>query len=374
MQNILMIDLYGQYLKLKTEIDEAIQEVIRSSVFIKAGKVIDFEKQLSQFIGAEVITCGNGTDALQIAFMALGLQPGDEVITTPFTFVSTVEVLVLLGLKPVFADVDSATFNINTDGIERLITSRTKAILPVHLFGQCACMESIMETAGRYGLYVIEDSAQAIGTNYFFKDGTIKNAGTIGNIGTTSFFPSKGLGAFGDGGAIFCNDKGLAAKMRSIANHGMVEKYQYENIGLNSRLDNIQAAILEVKLRYLEEHINARQKAAAFYDENLKNIDRLFLPGKVGYSNHTYHQYTVRTKLRDKLKTFLKENGIPSAVYYPKPLHLQKAYQFLGYTKGDFPIGEKLSETVLSLPVHTELTEKQLLFITNKIKEFFKKY
>ncbi len=374
MQNILMVDLYGQYLKLKTEIDEAIQEVIRSSVFIKAGKVVDFEKQLSQFIGAEVITCGNGTDALQIAFMALGLQPGDEVITTPFTFVSTVEILVLLGLKPVFADVDSATFNINTDGIERLITPRTKAILPVHLFGQCACMESIMETAGRYGLYVIEDSAQSIGTDYFFEDGTTKHAGTIGNIGTTSFFPSKGLGAFGDGGAIFCNDKGLAAKMRSIANHGMAEKYQYENIGLNSRLDNIQAAILEVKLKYLEEHINARQKAAAFYDENLKNIDRLFLPGKVGYSNHTYHQYTVRTKLRDELKTFLKENGIPSAVYYPKPLHLQKAYQFLGYTEGDFPIGEKLSETVLSLPMHTELTEKQLLFITTKIKEFFKKY
>ncbi|VAW12697.1 Aminotransferase, DegT/DnrJ/EryC1/StrS family [hydrothermal vent metagenome] len=374
MQNILMVDLYGQYLKLKTEIDEAIQEVIRSSVFIKTGKVVDFERQLSQFMGAEVITCGNGTDALQIAFMALGLQPGDEVITTPFTFVSTVEVLVLLGLKPVFADVDSATFNINTDGIERLITSKTKAILPVHLFGQCACMESIMGIAGRYGLYVIEDSAQAIGTTYFFKNGTAKNAGTIGNIGTTSFFPSKGLGAFGDGGAIFCNDKGLAVKMRSVANHGMTEKYQYENVGLNSRLDNIQAAILEVKLKYLGEHINARQKAAAFYDENLKNIDRLFLPGKAGYSNHTYHQYTVRTKLRNELKIFLEENGIPSAVYYPKPLHLQKAYRFLGYTEGDFPIGEKLSETVLSLPMHTELTEKQLIFITNKVKEFFKKY
>ncbi len=372
MDKIYMSDIYGQYLHMKHEIDSAIQDVIKSTQFIKSGKVLDFEKKLAGYLNTNVVTCGNGTDALQIAFMALELQPGDEVITTPFTFVSTVEVLALLNLKPVFVDVLPGTFNMDVSQVEGAITSKTKAILPVHLFGQCADMESILNIANKYNLRVVEDAAQALGTEYIFKDASKKMAGTIGTVGCNSFFPSKNLGAFGDGGALFSDDSQLAAIIRSIANHGMKEKYQYERIGINSRLDSLQAAILEVKLKYLDRHINARQKVADFYDSRLSDVKEIQLPERVNYSTHTFHQYTIKTDKRDNLQKFLKEKGIPSMVYYPKPIHLQDAYNYLGYEKGDFPVSEKLTETVLSLPMHTELNEEQLEYITDTIREFFK--
>ncbi len=372
MQTIHMSDIYGQYLTMKEEIDAAIQEVIKSTHFIKSGKVLDFEAKLSRYLNTNVIACGNGTDALQIAFMALNLKPGDEVITTPFTFVATVEVLALLGLKPVFVDVCPNKFNIDSSKIEAVITEKTKAILPVHLFGQCADMETIQSIAKKYNLKVVEDACQALGTDFLFKDGTLKKAGTIGNVGCNSFFPSKNLGAFGDGGAIFADDENLAGIIRSIANHGMKAKYQYERIGVNSRLDSIQAAILEVKLKYFDKHISARQKAAAYYDEHLKEIEEVQIPTRAEYSTHTFHQYTIKTEKRDELQKYLHEKGIPSMVYYPGVIHLQNAYQFLGYKKGDFPHSEKLAKMVLSLPMHTELTEEQLGYIVGMIKEFFK--
>lgn len=366
-----MCDLYGQYLTLKDEIDTAIQDVIKSTLFIKSGKVLDFEKKLAAYLNTNVVSCANGTDALQLAFMALELQPGDEIITTPFTFVSTVETAVLMGLKPAFVDVCADTYNLNTDLIEAAITDKTKAILPVHLFGQCANLEKILVLAGKYNLFVIEDACQALGTDFYFEDGTIKKAGTIGDIGCNSFFPSKNLGAFGDGGAVYSNVEQLANKIRSIANHGMKAKYEYERIGMNSRLDSMQAAILEVKLKYIEKHIKARQDAALFYDEHLKNLDEIELPLRVKYSSHTFHQYTIRTDKRNELQKYLGERGIPSMVYYPKVLHLQEAYKNLGYQKGDFPVAEKLSETVLSLPMHTELQVEQLEYIVKSIKAFF---
>ncbi|TNF41448.1 MAG: DegT/DnrJ/EryC1/StrS family aminotransferase, partial [Bacteroidetes bacterium] len=361
----------GQYLTMKAEIDAAMQEVIRSTQFIKSGKVLEFEKNLAGYLSTNVIACANGTDALQIAYMALGLKPGDEVITVPFTFIATVETLALMGLKPVFADVLPDTFNIDTRQIEKLITSKTKAIVPVHLFGQCANMEEIMAIAKRHNLFVIEDSAQAIGAEYIFSDGTRKHAGTIGHIGCTSFFPSKNLGAFGDGGAIYSGNEKLAAVIRSIANHGMKAKYQYERIGVNSRLDSIQAAILDVKLKYFDRHIKARQQAAAYYDENLKNVEGLELPERVSYSTHAFHQYTIKTENRNELQSFLQQKGIPSMIYYPGTHHLQEAYRYLGYKKGDFPVSEQLAETVLSLPMHTELTEEQLEYIVRNVKEFY---
>lgn len=373
MQTIYMSDLYGQYLTMKEEIDTAIQEVIKSTRFIKSGKVLDFEAKLSEWLNAHVIACGNGTDALQLAFMALDLQPGDEVITTPFTFIATVEVLALLKLKPVFVDVCPNKFNIDSSKIESAITPRTKVILPVHLFGQCSDMETIMRLSEKYDLKVVEDACQALGTEYKFSDGSRKNAGTIGDIGCNSFFPSKNLGAFGDGGAVFTENDDYAKIVRSIANHGMKAKYVYERIGMNSRLDSLQAAILEVKLKYLDKHIQARQKAAAYYDEHLGALEELQIPQRATYSTHTFHQYTIKTKQHNALQEFLKTKGIPSMVYYPGVIHLQEAYQFLGYKKGDFPISENLAETVLSLPMHTELTEDQLKYIVNMIKEFFKK-
>ncbi len=366
-----MSDIYGQYLTMKTEIDEAIQEVIKSTHFIKSGKVLDFEERLSEYLQTNVISCGNGTDALQMAFMSLDLQPGDEVITTPFTFVSTAEVLCHLQLKPVFVDVCPDTFTINTDLIETAISDKTKAILPVHLFGQCANLEAILNSAGKHRLFVIEDACQALGADYIFTNGTKQKAGTIGHVGCNSFFPSKNLGAFGDGGAVFTNDKALATAIRSIANHGMKAKYQYERIGLNSRLDSLQAAILEVKLKYFDKHIKARQKAAAFYDSHLKAIEGIELPTRAEYSSHTFHQYTIKTEKRDELQSFLNTKGIPTMVYYPGVLHLQEAYHFLGYKQGDFPVAENLTQTVLSLPMHTELDEEQLGYIVNSIKVFF---
>lgn len=371
MQTIHMSDVYGQYLTMKEEIDEAIQDVIKSTRFIKSGRVLDFEKNLTAYLNTNVISCGNGTDALQIAFMALNLQSGDEVITTPFTFVSTVEVLVLLGLKPVFVDVCAGTFNINTDLIETAITEKTKAIVPVHMFGQCADLGAITELANKYNLFVVEDACQALGTDFVDENERITKAGTIGDIGCNSFFPSKNLGAFGDGGAICSNDSKLAETIRSIANHGMKRKYEYERIGVNSRLDSMQAAILDVKLKYIEKHIKSRQDVAAFYDENLNDIKGLELPTRVNYSTHSFHQYTIRTDKRNELKSYLDTQGVPSMVYYPQVLHLQKAYGFLGYEKGDFPMAENLTQTVLSLPMHTELEEGQLKYIVEQIRQFF---
>lgn len=371
METIHMCDLYGQYLTMKEEIDTAMQEVIKSTRFIKSGKVLDFEEKLSTYLNSNVIACGNGTDALQIAYMALGLQPGDEVICTPFTFVATVETAVLMGLKPVFVDVCPHTFNMDVEQLESLITSKTKVLLPVHLFGQCANLEAIQRLCTKHNLYLIEDACQALGTDYIFTNGNRQKAGTIGDIGCNSFFPSKNLGAFGDGGAVFSGDEELAVRIRSIANHGMKAKYQYERIGVNSRLDSMQAAILEVKLKYFDKHIKARQDAAAYYDEHLAGIDGIEIPQRVDYSTHTFHQYTLKTEKRDELQAFLKTKGIPSMVYYPKVFHLQEAYKFLGYKKGDFPVSEKLVETVLSLPMHTELDEEQLGYIVGAVKEFF---
>jgi dTDP-4-amino-4,6-dideoxygalactose transaminase len=371
METIHMSDIYGQYLTMKEEIDAAMQEVIKSTQFIKSGKALDFEKKLSAYLNTNVIGCANGTDALQIAFMALDLQSGDEVITTPFTFIATVEVLALLGLKPVFVDVCPNKFNIDSSKIEAAITSKTKAILPVHLFGQCADLETILSITKKHNLYLVEDACQALGTEFHFKDGTKKHAGTIGHIGCNSFFPSKNLGAFGDGGAIYSGDEKLAAIIRSIANHGMKAKYQYERIGVNSRLDSLQAAILEVKLKYFDKHIAARQNAAAYYDVHLSGIKGLQIPTRADYSTHTFHQYTIKTDRRNELQKYLAEKEIPSMVYYPGAIHLQEAYSYLGYKKGNFPHSEKLGDTVLSLPMHTELNERQLGYIVEKVKEFY---
>ena len=373
MNQIHMADLFGQYLNIKAEVDQSIQEVIESAIFIKGGKVTEFEQHLQDYMGCPTITCGNGTDALQIAFMALELQPGDEVITTPFTFVATAEVLALLGLKPVFVDVDPETYNIDVEKIEAAITSRTRAILPVHLFGQSVDMEQVMGIARKYDLYLVEDAAQSLGTDYRFGDGTSLKSGTIGHIGCTSFFPSKNLGAFGDGGALFSGNEELAARIRSIANHGMKVRYYYERIGVNSRLDSIQAAILDVKLKYLEKYILARQSAANWYDRHFAQLEGLVIPRRVAYSSHSYHQYTIRSSNRDDLQTFLKGRGIPSMIYYPSPIHLQEAYKYLGYKEGDFPLAEQLSREVLSLPMHTEMDEDQLQYITDAILEYFGK-
>lgn len=371
--NIQMVDLFTQYEKIKSEIDSEVQEVIRSSVFVKGGKVVEFEENLKNYLEVDhVITCGNGTDALQIALMALGLKEDDEVITTPFTFVSTLEVLALMKLKPVLVDVDPRTFNIRPDLVRKHIGHQTKLIVPVHLFGQCADMEALIEIASENNLSIIEDACQALGTKYIFRNDRIAKAGTIGDIACNSFFPTKNLGAFGDGGALYTNSEPLAKTMRSIANHGMGTRYYYQQIGMNSRLDAIQAAILDVKLKYLDSYIEARQKAAAFYDQELSGINGLIIPYRASFSTHTFHQYTIQVpEKRNKLKNFLQDKGIPSMIYYPLPLHLQEAYQFLGYKEGDFPVAEKLSQQVLSLPMHTELTTEQLNQIVSAIREFF---
>lgn len=368
-----MVDLYGQYLKIKEEIDREMLEVIKSSVFVKGGKVLELEANLKEYLNVEhVIACGNGTDALQIALMALDLKEGDEVITTPFTFVSTLEVLALMKLKPVLVDVEAHTFNIRPDLVKRHIDHRTKVIVPVHLFGQCAEMESLAQIARDNNLFIVEDACQALGTDYYFKNGMYAKAGTIGDIACNSFFPTKNLGAFGDGGALYTNNHELAQTMRSIANHGMSKKYYYQQVGLNSRLDALQAAILDVKLKYLDQYVETRQAAARYYDQELVDISEISIPARVSYSSHSFHQYTIKVPgKRDELQRYLQSKGIPSMVYYPLPLHLQSAYQFLGYRKGDFPAAEQLSEQVLSLPMHTELNEEQLHYITDAIKQFF---
>jgi len=369
MKKIQMVDLKSQYDKIKDEVNAGIQEVLDTTTFIKGGKVNVFQKNLEEYLGVKhVIPVGNGTDALQISLMALGLKPGDEVITPTFTFIATAEVVALLGLTPVVVDVDFDTFNISIDAIKKAITPRTKAIVPVHLFGQCADMENIMKIAKENNLYVVEDACQSIGSIYTFKDGRKVQSGCIGNIGCTSFFPSKNLGCYGDGGAIFTNDDELAAKMRAIANHGMVVRYHHDLIGVNSRLDSIQAAVLEVKLKNLDNYIAARQAAANFYDKAFANNPQIITPAKTAQSTHVFHQYTLKLVNvdRDALQKTLQEKGIPAMIYYPVPLHLQKAYQDPRYTAGDFPVAEKLSACVVSLPMHTELDDEQLRFITTE--------
>lgn len=370
MKKIQMVDLQTQYQHIKADVDRAIQAVIDSASFIKGPAVTAFQEHLETYTGAKhVISVGNGTDALQIALMALGLKPGDEVITPTFTFIATAEVVALLGLTPVVVDVDWDTMNISVESIRKAITPRTKAIVPVHLFGQCADMEAIMSIAQEHGLYVVEDACQAIGAKYTFSDGNIRQAATIGHIGCTSFFPSKNLGCYGDGGAIFTNNDELASKMRAIANHGMVVRYHHDQVGVNSRLDSIQAAILDIKLPHLDEYIEARQRAAAYYDKAFSNNSHLLIPARTDNSTHVFHQYTLRLVDvdRDALRNALAEKGIPAMIYYPIPLHLQKAYQDPRYKAGDFPVAEKLAACVLSLPMHTELDEEQLIYITETV-------
>ncbi|MCX6278958.1 MAG: DegT/DnrJ/EryC1/StrS family aminotransferase [Bacteroidetes bacterium] len=373
MKKIQMVDLRSQYLKIKSEIDQGIQDVIDSCSFINGPVVSAFQKELEKYLGVKhVIPCANGTDALQVSMMSLGLQPGDEVITASFTFIATAEVIALLRLKPVLVEVDPYTFNIDPKAIERAITPKTKAIVPVHLFGQVAPMEEIMEIAARHNLFVVEDNCQAIGADYIFNDGSRKKAGTIGHIGCTSFFPSKNLGCYGDGGAIFTNDDELARQMRVVVNHGMVVRYYHDYVGVNSRLDSIQAAILKVKLGRLDEYAAKRREAAGFYDMAFANHPKLKTPVRYEKSNHVFHQYTLVTNNVDRkaLIEFLGAREIPAMIYYPVPLHLQKAYIDPRYKPGDFPVTEHLCETVFSLPMHTELDLEQLTFITNSVLEF----
>ena len=372
MKKIQMVDLQSQYQRIKQDIDTGIQEVIQSASFIKGKKVTDFQHNLEQYTGAKhVIPVGNGTDALQIALMALGLKPGDEVITPTFTFIATAEVVALLGLTPVVVDVDWDTMNMDMDAVRRAITPKTKAVVPVHLFGQCVEMEALMNLAKEHNLYIIEDACQAIGAQYTFSNGETKQAGTMGHIGCTSFFPSKNLGCYGDGGAIFTNDDELAARMQAIANHGMVVRYHHDMIGVNSRLDSIQAAVLDAKLPHLDEYIAARQQAAAYYDKVFASNEKVLIPCRAPHSTHVFHQYTLRVvgADRDQLREGLAEKGIPAMIYYPVPLHQQKAYLDPRYKDGDFPIAERLAACVLSLPMHTELDEEQLEYITSSVIE-----
>lgn len=370
MKKIQMVDLQTQYQNIKEDIDLGIQAVIDSASFIKGAAVSSFQTNLEHYTGAKhVIPVGNGTDALQIALMALGLQPGDEVITPTFTFIATAEVVALLGLTPIVVDVDWDTMNISVEAVKKAITPKTKAIVPVHLFGQCADMEELMAIAKAHNLYIVEDACQAIGSVYRFADGTEKQAGTMGEIGCTSFFPSKNLGCYGDGGAIFTNNDDLAAKMRAIANHGMVVRYYHDIVGVNSRLDSIQAAVLDVKLKHLNEYIAARQKAATYYDNAFVNHPKILVPTRSEKSSHVFHQYTLRLLDvdRDALRAALAEAGVPAMIYYPVPLHMQKAYRDARYQTGDFPVAERLADCVLSLPMHTELDEEQLEYITMQV-------
>jgi UDP-2-acetamido-2-deoxy-ribo-hexuluronate aminotransferase len=376
MREIQMVDLKAQYEKIGTEVDAAIKLVLNSTAFIKGPEVKLFEEDLRKYLDVRnVISCANGTDALQIAMMSLNLKPGDEVITTNFTFIATVEVVALLGLKLVLVEPDPGTYNISVEAIRKAITPRTKAIVPVHLFGQCADMDGIMKLATKYNLFVIEDTAQATGAEHTFPDGTIKKAGTIGTIGTTSFFPSKNLGCYGDGGAIFTDDDDLAKRLRSIANHGMKERYHYSDIGINSRLDTIQASILNVKLKYLDLFNEARRAFAGFYDEAFSGCHSIVIPERVPYSSHIFHQYTikVRNSKRDALRGFLGKAGIPSMIYYPGPLHTQEAYRFLGYSESDFPVTSELCSEVLSLPMHPDMEQDQLDYIVLNVLKFFEK-
>ena len=373
MRPIQMVDTKNQYQKIKLEIDKAVIEVMESTAFINGAAVKDFSANLSTYLNVKhTIPCANGTDALQIAMMALGLQPGDEVITPSFTYIATTEVIALLRLTPVFVEVDAKTFCLDAAALEKAITSKTKAIVPVHLYGQAAPMEEIMAFAKKYNLYVIEDNAQAIGCDYIFSDGTKKKTGTIGHIGTTSFYPAKNLGAFGDGGAIFTNDDELAEKMKMIANHGQSKQYYHDVVGCNSRLDSIQAAILDIKLKHLDEYKAARIKAADFYDKAFANHPKIKTPFRALYSTHVFHQYTIVLEGVDRhgLKNFLADHKIPAMIYYPVAGHKQKMFEQFNVSKLEMPVTDWLTERVISLPIHTELDDEQLNFITSKIITF----
>jgi len=365
-----MVDTKTQYHKIKPEVDKAVIDVLESSAFINGKPVHDFSANLGAYVGAKhTIPCANGTDALQIAMMALGLQPGDEVITPSFTYIATTEVIALLRLTPVFVEVDAKTFCIDPAAIEKAITPRTKAIVPVHLYGQAAPMEEIMAIAARHNLFVIEDNAQAIGCDYTFADGTKKKTGSIGHIGTTSFYPSKNLGGFGDGGAIFTNDDELAANMKMVANHGQSRQYYHDVVGCNSRLDTIQAAILDIKLKHLDEYIAARRTAADFYDKAFAGQAKITTPYRAAYSHHVFHQYTLQLEGvdRDGLKEYLAAQKIPAMIYYPVPGHQQKMFEQFNVASQEMPVTDWLTKRVISLPIHTELDEEQLTYITSNV-------
>lgn len=365
-----MVDLKSQYKAIENEVNEAILNVIKNTAFINGPDVKAFAAELAQYLNVKhVIPCANGTDALQIAMMALNLQPGDEVITPTFTYAATCEVIALLKLTPVFVDCDPDTFNLDINQIEAAITPRTKAIVPVHLYGQCADMEPILHIAAKHKLFVIEDTAQAIGAKYTFKNGAVAAAGTMGNIGATSFFPSKNLGCYGDGGALFTHDDELALKMSQIANHGQTRLYYHDIVGVNSRLDTIQAAVLRVKLKHLDSYATARNRAADYYDRAFKNHPKIKTPARAKNSTHVFHQYTLTLHDvdRDWFSTELEKAGIPNKVYYPIPQHLQKAYNLKNYQAGDLPVSESLSKKVISLPMHSELSSEQLEYITDSL-------
>ena len=373
MHRIQMVDLIRQYEEIQAEIDRAVIDTIRSSAYINGPEVKQFQSELENYLDVKhVIPCANGTDALQVAMMALGLQPGDEVITASFTYVATAEVMALLKLTPVLVDVDPETFCIDPEQVKAAITPNTKAIVPVHLFGHCADMETLLEIAREHNLYVIEDTAQAIGADYTFSDGSRKKAGTMGTFGCTSFFPSKNLGCYGDGGAIFTNDDELAKKTRMIVNHGQSVQYYHDEIGVNSRLDSIQAAILRIKLPHLDTYNRKRYETAQFYNRAFETVERLETPSHKDNSTHVFHQYTLRLKGvdRDKLKAYLADQGIPAMIYYPVPLHMQKAYRDDRYEEGRFPVTEQLCREVLSLPMSPNLDEEQLNHIVVHIKKF----
>jgi dTDP-4-amino-4,6-dideoxygalactose transaminase len=375
MMRIQMVDLHGQYLKIKSEVDAGIQQVIETTAFINGPGVKAFAANLATYTDSKhVITCGNGTDALQIALMSLALKPGDEVIVPAFTYVASAEVIGLLGLTPVMVDVDYATFNVTISNIEKALSPKTKAIIPVHLFGQSCDMEPVMQFAEKHGLYVIEDNAQAIGAVYTFSDGRRKHTGTIGHIGCTSFFPSKNLGCYGDGGAILTDDDILAERLRMIANHGQQVKYHHKVIGCNSRLDTIQAAVLDIKLKHLDEYCRARYEAAQYYTSQLKEVKGIITPEEIPQSTHVYHQYTLKVLdgKRDALKQHLAGAGIPSMIYYPLPLQQQKAFKNITRAAESPDVAEKLAYSVLSLPIHTELTSEQQDVVIGNIKDFFK--
>ena len=370
MNPIQMVDLKSQYLRIKPEVDAAIQHVLDSTAFIQGASVREFEQQLSQHVGSKhIVSCGNGTDALIVALMSLGVGKGDEVITPAFTFIASVEAIALVGAKPVFVDVCEDSFNMDVQALEKAITPKTKAIIPVHLYGQCADMEPILKIAKGNNISIIEDACQAVGAEYSFSDGTVKQAGTMGDIGCLSFFPSKNLGCYGDGGAMMTQDDSGAEQLRAICRHGSNEKYNHLRVGFNSRLDTLQAAVLQVKLRHLDDYLAARKSAAKYYLEALKRVDWIELPVVEGNAKHTFHQFTLKVKdgKRDALKHYLSEKGIPSMIYYPVPSHLQPAYRYLNYKEGDFPVTERLCQEVLSLPMHTELSENQLQYICETI-------
>ena len=374
MEAIQMVDLKGQYLRIKSQVDEGIMEVLTDTSYINGPQVTLFKNNLEKYLGAKrVIPCANGTDALQIAMMALGLKPGDEVIVPAFTYVATAEVIALLNLKPVMVDVDADSFNITAEIIERAITDKTRAVVPVNLYGQCADLEGIRKLCDERGLFMIEDNAQAIGADYLMQSGVKVKSGTVGHIGSTSFYPSKNLGAYGDGGALYTQDENLGMTLHKIANHGQTKRYYHDMVGVNSRLDSIQAAILNVKLKYLDQFAAERIAVADAYDAAFKSIEQIQIPFRVAFSSHVFHQYTLKINngKRDELQSFLKEKGIPSIIYYPLPLYEQEAFkkeanvQFL-------PVTDKLCKSVLSLPIHTEMSEEQIAFITNTVSQFFK--